>query len=69
MIMIDICGTANKRFLSMPEATEKLVTSIRNCFVLYDQSLKEYMVTDIKEWVLQNRADPFNIPGLNVPLK
>jgi len=47
----------------MPEATEKLIQSIKKCHVPYDQSLKDYMDTEIKDRVLQDIADSFNIPG------
>jgi hypothetical protein len=36
----------------MPDATEILIEAIRKCPILYDQSLKEYRDTDIKNRVL-----------------
>jgi hypothetical protein len=42
----------------------KTYEAIRKCPILYDQSLKEYRDTDIKDRVLQTIADSLNIPGL-----
>jgi len=62
-------GKNMKLPLSMPEVTKKLVKTIWKCPVLYDQSLKKYRVTYIKDRVLQKRADPLKFLGTESTLR
>jgi len=54
--------------LSMPEAKE-IIRIHPKMPCTYDQSLKEYRVTNIKDMVLQKIADSVKMMGLKCTLK